>query len=113
MSCYKDSANILGFLSSISCKLFSVMVHLTSGKIPVNLLGLSEKELKKLAKAAEKETKSEVKVEITETSDVENDGVEDGVTTTELENQDGTAKTNKEKTFWIEYDDFWKCFRCV
>ena len=42
----------------------------------------------------------------------ENNGGEDGVQTSEEnpENEDGTPKINKEKTFWIEYDDFWKCF---
>ncbi|XP_028410021.1 androglobin-like isoform X2 [Dendronephthya gigantea] len=79
----------------------------------VDVKGLSEKELKKLAKAAEKEAKNEVKVEITDTSDVENDGLEDGAPATEQENEDGTPGTNKEKTFWIEYDDFWKCFRTL
>ncbi|CAB3995944.1 androglobin-like isoform X3 [Paramuricea clavata] len=76
--------------------------------------GISEKELKKLAKAAEKEAKNEVKIEVTDTTEetLENAGGEDGGQTSEenQENQDGATKTNKEKTFWIEYDDFWKCF---
>ena len=80
-------------------------------------LGISEKELKKLAKAAEKEAKNEVKIEVTDTTEetLENAGGEDGGQTSEenQENQDGATKTNKEKTFWIEYNDFWKCFGYV
>ena len=77
-------------------------------------LGLSEKELKKLAKAAEKEVKVEVPDTNTDET-LENTATEDGVQALEenAENQDGTSNINKEKTFWIEYDDFWKCFGLV
>lgn len=79
-------------------------------------LGLSDKELKKVSKAAEKEGKSEVKVEVADTSNndetMENIAGEDGALATEenQENQDGACKINQDKTFWVEYDDFWKCF---
>jgi hypothetical protein len=86
-------------------------------KFEFYFLGISEKELKKLAKAAEKEAKNEVKIEVTDTTEetLENAGGEDGGQTSEenQENQDGATKTNKEKTFWIEYNDFWKCFGYV
>ena len=58
-----------------------------------------------------------MKVEVTESTEdtLENTGGEDGGQTSEenQENQDGSSKINKEKTFWIDYDDFWKCFGYV
>ena len=58
-----------------------------------------------------------MKVEVTDMSEdtAENTGGEDGVQTSEEnpESEDGASKINKEKTFWIQYDDFWKCFGCV
>ena len=95
-------------LASCSC-----LVHtFHQENVGTVFLALSEKELKKLAKAAEKEAKSEAKVEVTDTTEeaLENTGGEDNGQTSEESQENQDPMINKEKTFWIEYDDFWKCF---
>ena len=76
-----------------------------------------EKDSKKAGKL-EKEPKTEVKVEVTDTS-VADDGQQNGtaekgeeINTSEenSETQEENLKKNKEKKMWMEYDDFWKCF---